>query len=167
MASRRTPIVLLNFIKSFGKSIFDITHIDENIYLSGEYNKYDLLRIKKLGIKCVLDMRSEIKFEKQEFDSIGIDYFNIPVDNFYPPNKKQTLDAINIIDTYIKSNQKILIHCKEGVGRSPFILIAYYITKRQDLYESIKLIKSKRWGVNLNKIQLTHIKKFYEKFTFN
>ena len=167
MASRRTPIVLLNFIKSFGKSNFDITHIDENIYLSGQYNKYDLLHIKKIGIKCVLDMRSEIKFEKQEFDSIGIDYFNIPVDNFYPPNKKQILEAITIIDTYITSNQKILIHCKEGVGRSPFILIAYYITKRQDLYESIKLIKSKRWGVNLNKIQLTHIKKFYEKFTFN
>jgi len=167
MASRRTPIVLLNFIKSFGRSFFDISQIDDNIYLSGEYNTNDLLHINKLDIKCVLDMRSEIKFDKKEFDSIGIDYFNIPVDNFYPPNNDQTTEAVNIIDKYIKSNQKILIHCKEGVGRSPFIVIAYYITRKEDLYESIKLIKSKRWGVNLNKIQLKHIKKFYEKYTFN
>ena len=167
MVSRRTPIVLFNLLKSFGSTFFDITQINENLYLSGEYNQNDLITIHKLGINCVIDMRSEESFDKLLFSNLGIDYHNIPVDNFFPPDEDKTNQAIDIIDKHAKSNQKVLVHCKEGVGRSPYILAAYMIKNGDSVYESIAFIKAKRWGVNLNKIQMRSIKKFYEKSTFD
>tara|TARA_B100000945_G_C20425488_1_gene620294 strand:+ start:3015 stop:3518 length:504 start_codon:yes stop_codon:yes gene_type:complete len=167
MASRRTPIVILNLIKSFGKSFFDISQIDDNLFLSGEYKENDLMSIHKLGIKCVIDMRSETIFDGQKFNDLGIEYHNIPVDNFYPPDDNKTLFGIEIIKKHINSNQKILVHCKEGVGRSPYIIAGYLITQGYSVYESLSLIKSKRWGVNLNKIQRKSIKQFYEKMVFD
>ena len=167
MASRRTPIVLFNLLKSFGSTFFDITQINDNLYLSGEYKEQDLITIHKLGIKCVIDMRSELSFDKLSFNNMGIEYHNIPVDNFFPPDQSKTTQAIDIIHKHVKSDHKVLIHCKEGVGRSPYVLAAYLIKNGDSVYDSIAFIKSKRWGVNLNKVQMRSIKKFYEKSIFD
>ena len=118
MASRRTPIVLFNLLKSFGSTFFDITQINDNLYLSGEYKEQDLITIHKLGIKCAIDMRSELSFDRLLLNNMGIEYHNIPVDNFFPPDESKTTQAIDIIHKHVKLNQKVLIHCKEGVGRS-------------------------------------------------
>tara|TARA_Y100001960_G_C14011690_1_gene511647 strand:+ start:59 stop:418 length:360 start_codon:yes stop_codon:yes gene_type:complete len=118
MASRRFPIVFYKWIANFGKSSFDYSNITENILISGEYDENDIFTIQKLGVKCVIDMRSENSFDKSLFESIGINYFNIPVDNFFPPELDQIDNAIQYINSNISDDSKILIHCKEGVGRS-------------------------------------------------
>ena len=143
MASRRFPIVFYKWITTFGKSSFDYSNITENILISGQYDENDIFTIQKLGINCVIDMRSESLFDESLFESIGIKYFNIPVDN------------------------NILIHCKEGVGRSSLIIIAYLITTGLDLFESMEIVQSNRWGANLNNIQFQKLKKWYELYNFS
>ena len=167
MASRRFPIVFYKWITNFGKSSFDYSNITDNIIISGEYVENDIFTIQKLGVKCVIDMRSENSFDKSLFESIGINYFNIPVDNYYAPELDQIDNAIEYINSNISVDNKILIHCKEGVGRSSLIIIAYLVTTGLDLFESIKLVQSNRWGANLNNIQFQKLKKWYEIYNFS
>ncbi len=167
MASRRFPIVFYKWITNFGKSSFDYSNITDNILISGEYDENDIFTIQKLGVKCVIDMRSENLFDKSLFESIGINYFNIPVDNFFPPELDQIDNAIEYINSNISVDGKILIHCKEGVGRSSLIIIAYLVTTGLDLFESMKLVQSNRWGANLNNIQFQKLKKWYEIYNFS
>ena len=167
MASRRFPIVFYKWITNFGKSSFDYSNITDNIIISGEYVENDFFTIQKLGVKCVIDMRSENSFDKSLFESIGINYFNIPVDNYYAPELDQIDNAIEYINSNISVDSKILIHCKEGVGRSSLIIIAYLVTTGLDLFESIKLVQSNRWGANLNNIQFQKLKKWYEIYNFS
>ena len=167
MASRRFPIVFYKWITNFGKSSFDYSNITENILISGEYDENDIFTIQKLGINCVIDMRSESLFDKSLFESIGINYFNIPVENYFAPELEQIDTAIEYIKSHITTNNNILIHCKEGVGRSSLIIIAYLITTGLDLFESMEIVKSNRWGANLNNIQFQKLKKWYELYKFS
>ena len=167
MASRRFPIVFYKWITNFGKSSFDYSNITENILISGEYDENDIFTIQKLGINCVIDMRSESLFDESLFESIGIKYFNIPVDNYFAPELEQIDTAIEYIKSHITTNNNILIHCKEGVGRSSLIIIAYLITTGLDLFESMEIVKSNRWGANLNNIQFQKLKKWYELYKFS
>ena len=167
MASRRFPIVFYKWITNFGKSSFDYSNITENILISGEYDENDIFTIQKLGINCVIDMRRESLFDESLFESIGIKYFNIPVDNYFAPELEQIDTAIEYIKSHITTDNNILIHCKEGVGRSSLIIIAYLITTGLDLFESIEIVKSNRWGANLNNIQFQKLKKWYELYKFS
>ena len=167
MASRRFPIVFYKWITNFGKSSFDYSSITENILISGEYDENDIFTIQKLGINCVIDMRSESLFDESLFESIGIKYFNIPVDNYFAPELEQIDTAIEYIKSHITTDNNILIHCKEGVGRSSLIIIAYLITTGLDLFESMEIVKSNRWGANLNNIQFQKLKKWYELYKFS
>jgi len=167
MASRRFPIVFYKWITNFGKSSFDYSNITENLLISGEYDENDIFTIQKLGINCVIDMRSESLFDESLFESIGIKYFNIPVDNYFAPELEQIDTAIEYIKSHITTDNNILIHCKEGVGRSSLIIIAYLITTGLDLFESMEIVKSNRWGANLNNIQFQKLKKWYELYKFS
>ena len=167
MASRRFPIVFYKWITNFGKSSFDYSNITDNIIISGEYTQNDVFTIQKLGVKCVIDMRSESIFDQSLFESIGINYFNIPVDNYFAPELDQIDNAIEFINSNISVDNNILIHCKEGVGRSSLIIIAYLVTTGLDLFESMKLVQSNRWGANLNNIQFQKLKKWYEIYNFS
>ena len=167
MASRRFPIVFYKWITNFGKSSFDYSNITDNIIISGEYTQNDVFTIQKLGVKCVIDMRSESIFDQSLFESIGINYFNIPVDNYFAPELDQIDNAIEFINSNISVDNNILIHCKEGVGRSSLIIIAYLITTGLDLFESMKIVQSNRWGANLNNIQFQKLKKWYELYNFS
>ena len=167
MASRRFPIVFYKWITNFGKSSFDYSNITENILISGQYDENDIFTIQKLGINCVIDMRSENSFDQSLFESIGIKYFNIPVDNYFAPELEQIDTAIEYIKSHITTDNNILIHCKEGVGRSSLIIIAYLITTGLDLFESMEIVKSNRWGANLNNIQFQKLKKWYELYKFS
>ena len=167
MASRRLPIVFYKWITNFGKSSFDYSNITNNIIISGEYTSNDIFVIQKLNVKCVIDMRSESIFDQSLFESIGIKYFNIPVDNFFAPELEQIDTAIEYIKSNISDENNILIHCKEGVGRSSLIIIAYLVTTGLDLFESMEVVKSHRWGANLNNIQFQKLKKWYEFYKFS
>tara|TARA_B100000446_G_C10452391_1_gene305729 strand:+ start:265 stop:768 length:504 start_codon:yes stop_codon:yes gene_type:complete len=167
MASRRFPIVFYKWITNFGKSSFDYSNITDNIIISGEYTQNDVFTIQKLRVKCVIDMRSESLFDQSLFESIGINYFNIPVDNYFAPELDQIDNAIEYINSNISVDNNILIHCKEGVGRSSLIIIAYLITTGLDLFESMKIVQSNRWGANLNNIQFQKLKKWYELYNFS
>jgi len=167
MASRRFPIVFYKWITNFGKSSFDYSNITDNIIISGEYTSNDIFTIQKLNVKCVIDMRSENSFDQSLFESIGIKYFNIPVDNYFAPELEQIDTAIEYMKSHISTDNNILIHCKEGVGRSSLIIIAYLITTGLDLFESMEIVKSNRWGANLNNIQFQKLKKWYELYKFS
>ena len=167
MVSRRFPIVFYKWITNFGKSSFDYSNITDNIIISGEYTSNDIFTIQKLNVKCVIDMRSESLFDQSLFESIGINYFNIPVDNYFAPELEQIDTAIEYIKSNISVDNNILIHCKEGVGRSSLIIIAYLITTGLDLFESMKIVQSNRWGANLNNIQFQKLKKWYELYNFS
>ena len=85
----------------------------------------------------------------------------------YKPKHPKYYFGFGYNPKHMQNQNNILIHCKEGVGRSSLIIIAYLITTGLDLFESMKIVQSNRWGANLNNIQFQKLKKWYELYNFS
>ena len=67
-------------------------------------------------------------------------------------NQNDTLfRVIDIIDSYLTHNQRVVVNCFAGVSRSTTIVIAYIIYKyKLTLLEALQFVRSKRNIVNPN-----------------
>lgn len=54
------------------------------------------------------------------------------------------LDRLVEIVNFIDTHDNILIHCHKGMSRSAFVYLFYKITKKHDLFESLKHLKEMR-----------------------
>jgi len=121
-------------------------------------NTGDQIAIQKEGITAVLTMTE--KFENhslgllsdpvtpEEWHSLGIKQHQIETPDFHEPSS-ETLDrAVTVLDGWLKSGEKVLVHCKAGRGRSAEVVIAYLFQKQPDQYptfESARLyVKARR-----------------------
>ena len=87
----------------------------------------DFKRIKKLGIKYVLNLESNTAVTKVEFKkmhNIGIEEILLPMSGILPP----IISSLELSAYYIKCYQPILVYCKHGVDRTGSVILADRVT---------------------------------------
>ena len=119
------------------------------MFLGTFKNANNIEEIRILGIKYILNCASEIKIKNLPND---IKYCQLNLsDSPFADITKYFEQAFTFIELARKKNQKILIHCKLGISRSPAILMGYlikymgYSTKL-----ALDFLKSKRSQVHPN-----------------
>ena len=137
---------------------FNYDKIADYIYIGN--NKCCHTHFKKL----LLDkkIKADISLEIEEIDSPrGVDYYLwIPTIDHFAPNQKQLMAGVVFLDFLVKNKIKTYIHCRNGHGRAPTLVAAYFIMKGKDIDESISFIKKKRKTIHLSKEQVLGLKKF-------
>jgi len=145
----------------------DYSQINENIYLGSDLCEgmvcpIHSVEFKKLGINSEINLSSE----KKEIPPDGIDSYSwIPVVDGYAPNQSQLDIGTSIINEAVKENKKIYIHCKNGHGRSPTLIVAYYMLfGKMNLEEAESLIKKKRPEIHIEDTQRQELRKFFKRW---
>lgn len=142
--------------------ILEINQITDLIYLGTNLCCSAIPHIKILldhGIKADIDLEEE----RQEQIS-GVDtYLWLPVKDQQAPTQEQLDTGVAVIDSLVKNNKKVYIHCKNGHGRSPTLLAAYFISQGLEINETIEKIKSKRPQVHLREIQIEALNIFKQR----
>lgn len=83
----------------------------------------------------------------------------LPTVDGYAPSMDKLIVGAHFIDNAIWRGKNIYVHCKNGHGRAPTLVAAYFIFKKGMSPEAaIKFIKSKRSVVHLNKEQMSALK---------
>lgn len=120
--------------------ILKINHCDQiipNLFL-GNYHSVNIDKYN-LIVNCTRDLKD---------DFIKTDKIRIPIqDNYVFKNNEilNYLDKLNIIDSYLKNNKKVLIFCKFGFQRSTTITLLYLMLKKNlKKNDAINLIKTNR-----------------------
>jgi len=116
-------------------------------------------KLKKEGIEV------DISLEENVLDNpFGIDFFLwLPVPDHNPPKPDQQEFGVSAIKKFVEMNKKIYVHCKNGHGRAPTLVMAYLISKGLSLEEAINLISEKRPSIHLEDVQLAALKGFADK----
>ena len=60
----------------------------------------------------------------------------------------------------IKNKKKMYVHCKNGHGRSPTLVVAYFITTGMTTEQAIRFVKSKRPVTHISLLPLKALKRF-------
>lgn len=142
----------------------NFSFIEKNVALGSRPVNYELY--KKYSISAILNLRGEKDDDRNLIEKYKVDYLRIPVKDSFYPSFEDTKKAIEWIDKKVKEDKKVLIHCKSGKGRSPFLACCYLLSKGYNLEEALLLIRSRRKMVLLNSIQLEALNSFLNELKF-
>ena len=122
-------------------SFNNIHEITENLYLGNLSAAEDIDKLKELGIKKILSVLEEINWPKYEDSQFMHKALSI-----------QDVDKQNIIKYFseclhfIKGDDKVLVHCVNGINRSASIVIAYLMwTKKMTFKDAFEFVERKRF----------------------
>jgi len=141
----------------------DYSHITPFIILGSELCKgwkcpVHSEEFRKLGINTEINLETE--HDEPVAPELDV-YLRLPTTDETAPTQEQLLIATDALQTTIKSNKKAYVHCKNGHGRSPTVVAAYFIRfENKTVQEAISLIKNNRPEVHINKLQLESLEKF-------
>jgi protein-tyrosine phosphatase len=131
-----------------------IDNIINNIYIGNYPAALNISLLKNIGITHILVAGKDmVEMFPNDFIYKTISLYDSPhtnISKYFPES-----------NTFIKSADKILVHCGAGVSRSVSLVLAYLISEYNMTYsESIKLMKSKRQIANPNTGFEKHLRKY-------
>ena len=107
-------------------------------------------------------IKADISLEEGRIDAAwGVKYFLwLPTKDHTAPTMKQLGMGAKQIDFLVKNRIKVYIHCKNGHGRAPTLLAAYFISQGMNTRQAIEEIKKKRPEIHLWPAQVKDLNKF-------
>jgi protein tyrosine/serine phosphatase len=97
-------------IRNFGQ-------MDQRFYRGAQPNEQDYKDLKGLGIKTVIDLRSDPQsYEKGDVEALGMRYINIPMSDSDYPKTEQVNQFLKLVDN--PSTGKFFVHCAGGRHRT-------------------------------------------------
>jgi len=146
---------------------FDYSKITDNIFIGSDLCKGHVCPIHSEQFRA-LGVASEINLtaEHKEIPPDRMDiYAWIPVIDQKAPSQDQLEVGSLLIDTTVSKGKNIYVHCKEGHGRSPTMVAAYFIRyKGMEVEEAIAAVKVKRPDIHLEDEQKEALEKFSQKW---
>ena len=94
---------------------------------------------EKMGITAVVNLRAE--YQDVFAAPLPIAYLWLPVEDHKDPTPEQMLTGVQFIHTAVQAGQRVLIHCKMGIGRSPTLAAAYLIWMGIPTDEAIRRVE--------------------------
>lgn len=140
------------------------TIVEDKVYLSGMYPiEHNLDKIKKLGITHVIsltDFDGPTVVEVAHFGKNNVyhiseeDWIETDLHKYFPSTNR-------FIEECIDKKGKVLIHCMEGVSRSPTIAIAFVMKYfKMTFKDALAFVKWKRRIINPNIAFVSQLDKF-------
>lgn len=105
---------------------------------------------------------ADISLEKGRLDApFGVHYYAwIPVKDHAAPTLDQLELGVRMLQVIVKQKRGVYVHCKNGHGRAPTLVVAYFISTGMTREEAIRVVSKRRRGVHLEQSQ----KKMLEAF---
>jgi len=137
---------------------FEYNQIDDKIFIGTNMccqTHFDKILIEK-GIIA------DISLEKERMDHAeGVKVFLwLPTTDHDAPTPSQLQTGVDLIESLVKQGKKVYVHCKNGHGRAPTLVSAYYISQGLSIEEAIKKIQDKRPTIHLEENQVEALRKF-------
>ena len=108
-----------------------------------------------------------IEAYKRLLSKRNIELLHAPIKDFSVPTLEQLEYVINWIETKIKENKSVMVHCRGGLGRTGTVVDAFLMYENgYTAEEAIKYIRSLRPGSIENYNQIKFLK-YYENYLRN
>lgn len=104
----------------------------------------------------------DVSLESEKLDQpFGVEaYLWLPTEDHTPPSRDQLMMGVAFIAQAVSLHKKIYVHCKNGHGRAPTLVAAYFSTHGKTPDDAIALIKSQRPSAHLQDTQTESVRQF-------
>jgi protein-tyrosine phosphatase len=94
----------------------------------------------KLQVTAVVNLRAE--YQDVFGAPVPLAYLWLPVADHTEPTSYQLLCGVRFLQTTVHAQQRTLIHCKMGIGRSTTLATAYLIWQGQPIDAAIQQVET-------------------------
>jgi hypothetical protein len=147
MPSRRTPILIMRYVTSFGHPPPDLDFITDNLAVGGALRTDEQIQaLPALGIGAVVDMRAESTDNVAELERQGIHFLRLPTIDWHPPTQDDLDAGVAWAMDEMAQGRKVLIHCQHGIGRSVILAAAVLVKQGRSWQDALEHIGGRRFG---------------------
>jgi len=141
-----------------GHKGFDYNKIGDNLFV-GTNMCCEYGFSKELLSKGV---RADISLEEDRTDAPdGVDYFFwLPTKDGEAPEPDKLEIAVQLLDSLLKNRVSTFVHCKNGHGRAPTLVAAYFIKHGMGVQEAIHRVSSQRPSIHPTPAQVKALEAF-------
>jgi len=143
----------------------DYSKITDQIYIGSDLCKGPWCPVhsdifKQLGVCGEINL----EMERDEHPSLGVDaYIWLPTPDKQAPSKDQLMIGSAVIKQMIDLGNVVYVHCRNGHGRSPTMVAAYFIRyEKMSVDEAIDFIAKKRPEIHLEEVQKMALEEFWQ-----
>lgn len=118
----------------------------------GEWLEEEIGSWKKLGIDVIaclltndemkeLDLMDEASFCKAN----GLGFVSFPISDYgVPESRESALEFLKILEGHLLAGKSVVVHCRQGLGRSPLIAACLLVMEGHDPEAAIRQISTVR-----------------------
>ncbi|MET1255830.1 diacylglycerol kinase family protein [Aliikangiella maris] len=153
---------LYNWIARRYDSVPAIQKVDSALFLACRLFSKDIDELKSHGVSAILDITAEFNGLDWTAESNNLHYLNVAVLDHQYPSEEQTKTIINWLNDRMNSQQKVVIHCALGRGRSVWVMAAFLMHRHPewDVQHALTHINKIRNTARLNRSQYKALEKF-------
>ncbi|XP_059215437.1 dual specificity protein phosphatase 13-like [Centropristis striata] len=123
------------------KPVAPVNQVWPNLYIGDESVARDKAKLSSLGVTHVLNAaagRYRINTGLQFYNDLGVEYHGVEAADHPEFNLRPFFNpAAQFIDTALKRNEKVFVHCAMGVSRSGALVLAYLM-----IYQGLSLVEA-------------------------
>ncbi len=161
--NRRAFIRVLRYVGSFGRPGPDLSWITNLLGVSGTLHPHHIAELARMGVRAILDLRSEDRDDPALLAQHGIRFLHLPARDHSPPSQEQLKQGVRWVLDELQAGRRTVVHCKEGIGRSVVAVCCVLMVDGFEPGQALSLVKSRRWGVALNASQMSAIMQFAQR----
>lgn len=99
--------------------------VERRLYRGGQPTTAGYARLRKLGVKTVVNLRAEDRSEETLVKGMGMQYRSIPIPDTQPPTPAQIAEFLTIMRS--RDSGKIFVHCAAGRSRTSTMVAIWRI----------------------------------------
>lgn len=153
---------LLRFVrKGFARVIeftptrINLSWITDNLAVGGAFHQPDIARLRRMGIRAIVDCREEAADDQEELRRCGIAYLRLATPDAHGLSRGALDLGVGWVLKRLRRGEKVYIHCAHGVGRGPLLACCVLVADGRTAEDALKFIKARRWQASPNAEQIT------------
>lgn len=107
-------------------------------------------------------VRADVSMEAERLDAAkGAQYFLwLPTRDHAAPTLKKLRVGAHALRELVEAGEKVYVHCRNGHGRAPTLVAAYFILMGMDADQAIATIQKKRRSIHIESVQRKRLEQF-------
>lgn len=133
------------------KTPFEFSEIIPQVFIGTNQCCQSHFSEKLLSLGVTVD----ISLEEDHVDApFGVEsYLWIPVKDHTPPTQDQLKMGVAFLSTALMADKKVYVHCKNGHGRAPTLVAAYFLSIGKSVDETLDILSKKRPAIHFESTQ--------------
>jgi protein-tyrosine phosphatase len=134
--------------------------LTSDLAVSKEPGVDDWAGISAAGIRCIVDLQAEKEDKAVLVRSHGLQYMRLPIGEGSTPTELEMARVTDWIIERIAENGPVLVHCREGRGRSPLVACAALVKLGIPPSEAYKIVRRAKADVVLTDQQVAMLERW-------